>query len=78
MDMQSVEPNRVVLNAELAVEQWNVVFAGLNRMEHGLARPVFDSLVQQLRQQQANVPPAAVRGNGAALPREEDRTHGHA
>lgn len=50
MDMQPIEPARL-MNAQLVAEQWNIVFAGLNRMEHGTARPVFDSLMQQLRPQ---------------------------
>ena len=50
MDMQPIEPNRS-LGAQLTAEQWNVVFAGLNRIEHGIARPVYDSLIRQLQQQ---------------------------
>ena len=65
------------LSAQLAVEQWNVVFAGLNRIEHGLARPVFDSLWQQLRQQPGVVsddrygPPAPGTGNQVSGERNE-------
>jgi hypothetical protein len=45
-----VEPNKA-LSAALSPDYWNIVLAGLDRIEHGMARPVYDSIIIQLRQQ---------------------------
>ena len=51
MDMQHpIEPHRP-MTVQLTAYDWNIVMAGLNKLEHGVARPVFDRVGQQLQQQ---------------------------
>jgi hypothetical protein len=50
MDMQPIEPNRP-LSATLTAQQWEAVLWHLNAGQHGVVRPIFDSLMQQLQQQ---------------------------
>jgi hypothetical protein len=53
MDMQQpIDPSRP-MTVQLTAYDWNIVMAGLNRLEHGTARPVFDRVGQQLQQQSA-------------------------
>ena len=55
MDMQQqIEPNRP-MTAQLTAEQWEVVLRHLNTGQHGVVRPIIDSLMQQLRTQ--SMPP---------------------
>ena len=48
MDMQ--QPNGPMA-AQLTADQWNSVLAAVNELPHRVARPIWDSLIQQLRQQ---------------------------
>ena len=48
MDMQ--QPNGPMA-AQLTADQWNAVLAAVNELPHRVARPIWDSLMQQLRQQ---------------------------
>ena len=54
MDMQPIERHRP-MTVQLTAEQWNVVLGHLNTGQHGVVRPIFDALMQQLRQQ--SMPP---------------------
>jgi hypothetical protein len=56
MKMQPVDPN-FPLNVKLSAQEWNIVLAGLNELQHRISRPVFDNICQQLQQQsQPNLP----------------------
>jgi hypothetical protein len=50
MDMQPIEPHRV-MRFQLTAEQCEIVLRHLNTGQHGIVRPIFDSLMQQLQQQ---------------------------
>jgi hypothetical protein len=69
MDMQPISPDRP-LTVTLSAYDWNVVMAGVNKLEHGVARPVFDRIGQQL-QQQSQPQMQMARGNEVGL----DRLH---
>jgi hypothetical protein len=55
MDMQPIEPHRV-MHFQLTAEQCDIVLRHLNTGQHGVVRPIIDSLMQQLRTQ--SMPPA--------------------
>jgi len=50
MDMQPIEPTQQLV-ATLTAQEWNSVMAAVNELPHRIARPIFDKLVAQLRQQ---------------------------
>ena len=60
MDMQPINSSQP-LTVTLSAYDWNVVMAGVNKLEHGIARPVFDRIGQQLQQQ--SQPQMPMRGN---------------
>jgi hypothetical protein len=62
MDMQPIIPNQP-LTVTLSAYDWNVVMAGVNKLEHGVARPVFDRIGQQLQQQSRPQQMQMARGN---------------
>jgi hypothetical protein len=39
------------MTVQLTAEQWETVLRHLNAGQHGVVRPIFDSLMQQLQQQ---------------------------
>ena len=54
MEMREpIDPNRFV-TMRLRAPEWSVVLAGLNELPHRVSRAVFDSLLQQLRQEQSS------------------------
>jgi len=51
MDMQQpIEPHRR-MTVQLTAEQWETVLRHLNTGQHGVVRPIIDSLMAQLQQQ---------------------------
>jgi hypothetical protein len=50
MDMQPIEPNRV-MHFQLTAEQWDIVLWHLNTGQHGVVRSIIDALMQQSQQQ---------------------------
>jgi hypothetical protein len=70
MDMQPISPDQP-LTVTLSAYDWNVVMAGVNKLEHGIARPVFDRIGQQLQQQNQPQQMPMTRGNEVGL----DRLH---
>jgi hypothetical protein len=56
MQQQPIEPNRP-MTAQLTAEQWETVLRHLNTGQHGIVRPIIDSLMQQL-QRQSQPPPS--------------------
>jgi hypothetical protein len=50
MDMQPIEPHRP-MTVQLTAEQWETVLRHLNTGQHGVVRPIIDSLMAQLQQQ---------------------------
>ena len=50
MDMQPIEPNRP-MHATLTAQQWEAVLRHLDAGQHGVVRPIIDSLMAQLREQ---------------------------
>lgn len=72
MEMREpIDPNRFV-TIRLRAPEWSVVLAGLNELPHRVSRQIFDSLLQQLRQEQSSSSTEAVEraiGDG-------DQSHG--
>jgi hypothetical protein len=51
MDMQPIEPHRP-MTVQLTAEQWDAVLRHLDAGQHRIVRPIIDSLMAQLQQQQ--------------------------
>jgi hypothetical protein len=51
MDMQQPIERHRPMTVQLTAEQWETVLRHLNAGQHGVVRPIFDSLMQQLQQQ---------------------------
>jgi hypothetical protein len=51
MDMQQPIERHRPMTVQLTAEQWEIVLRHLNSGQHGVVRPIFDSLVAQLQQQ---------------------------
>jgi hypothetical protein len=56
MDMQQPIERHRPMTVQLTAEQWETVLRHLNTGQHGVVRPIIDSLMQQLRTQ--SMPPA--------------------
>ena len=50
MDMQPISPDQP-LTVTLSAQEWNTVMSAVNELPHRIARPIFDSIGQQLQQQ---------------------------
>ena len=54
MDMQQPTADASQpMTVRLPLQDWNAVLAAVNELPHRVARQIFDSLLQQLRQQAA-------------------------
>jgi hypothetical protein len=67
MDMQPIEPHSV-MHFQLTAEQCEIVLRHLNTGQHGVVRPVIDSLVAQLQRQSQPASPMASYGQQGTLP----------
>ena len=71
MDMQPIDPTRSLI-ARLTAEQWNTVLGAINELPHRIARPIFDELLGQLRQQDSIVSPDRADALNADPPETEE------
>ena len=73
MDMQPIEPHRP-MTVQLTAEQWEIVLRHLNTGQHGVVRPIIDSLMAQLQRQSQPASPTASYGQQGTLPPVQSTT----
>ena len=73
MDMQPIEPHRP-MTVQLTAEQWDTVLRHLNTGQHGVVRPIIDSLMAQLQRQSQPASPMASYGQQGTVPPAQSMT----